>query len=130
MARKSNEFPTELGAVRDQIDEVDEQIIELLNKRLRLALAAGSAKLIEGLMVGDDVREQDVLEHVYKVNEGPLPDDDLISFYLNFMQVSRRVQQNVRENPSVPLGKTQPTVEWHIPAIDQMAAQARRVGSV
>ena len=129
MARKSDEFPTELGAVRDQIDIIDEQIVELLNKRIRLALAAGSAKLMEGLMVNDDAREQDVLTHVYKVNEGPLPDDDLIGFYLHFMQVSRRIQQNVRENPDVPLGKTQPAVDWYVPSIDQMAAQARRAES-
>ncbi|NCU37545.1 hypothetical protein EOL96_00555 [Candidatus Saccharibacteria bacterium] len=129
MVRSPNESPAQLGTVRDQIDHIDEQIVNLLNKRLVLALAASSTKLIEGLPVFDDAREQEVLAHVYAINDGPLPDDELMGLYLGLMRVSRQIQNAKRENPESPIGKTQPTVDWYVPAIDDGAVRARLAAS-
>ena len=107
-----------LSEIRDQINEIDSELVELLNRRLRLALNASSAKLIEGTPVLDAHREDEVIAHVCELNEGPMTDDQLIALYLELMRQSRQLQEVVRSNPSAEIGKTPPAIEWYIPSID------------
>lgn len=107
-----------LAEIRKEINEVDLELVELLNRRLRLALNASAAKLAECNPVLDLAREDDVIVRVCRANEGPMTDDQLIALYLQLMQQSRQLQEALRANPDTVTGKTPATTEWFIPPID------------
>ena len=54
----------ELGHLRKKIDEVDEQILRLLNERVRICKSIGQAKGKLGIPVRDPVREKEVYGRV------------------------------------------------------------------
>jgi len=63
-----------LQEYRTQIDGVDRQIVELLNKRAAIVQRIGSVKKEAGLPVAAPAREQQVLDRVVEVGKpGPLP---------------------------------------------------------
>jgi chorismate mutase len=63
-----------LAEYRTQIDGVDKQIVELLNKRAVIVQKIGKVKKETGLAVSAPAREQQVLDHVVQVGQtGPLP---------------------------------------------------------
>lgn len=61
----------DLHGLRQQIDEVDEQLVVLLNKRAAIARQIGIAK--QGQEIYHPEREAAVLAHVNNFNQGPLP---------------------------------------------------------
>ena len=78
---------------RKQIDELDEQIVALICKRAEAAKAIGSAKRDRSLPVYEPQREEAVLEHVKKLNRGPLGDAELMHIYERLMDVMRTLQR-------------------------------------
>jgi chorismate mutase len=78
---------------RKKIDELDEQIVALISKRAEAAKAIGSLKQVSSLPVYEPKREQDVFEHVKKLNPGPLSDAELIHVYERLMDVMRTLQR-------------------------------------
>jgi chorismate mutase/prephenate dehydratase len=83
----------ELDALRSQIDEVDGQIVRLLNRRARLGLQAGRAKVRTGRPVADSEREREVLVRVAMANDGPLPQDALLAFYRQLIETIKRLEE-------------------------------------
>jgi chorismate mutase len=71
-----------LDEYRTQIDGVDRQIVELLNKRAAIVRRIGSVKKEAGLAVAAPARERQVLDHVAEVGQaGPLPPEALRRIY-------------------------------------------------
>ena len=62
----------ELRELRDAIDEIDRDIVELLAKRLRLVMKVGEYKRAHGLVVYDPERERDLLARVAGAAPSPL----------------------------------------------------------
>ena len=63
-----------LEEYRTQIDGVDRQIVELLNKRAAIVQRICSVKKEAGLRVAAPAREQQVLDHAVEFGKaGPLP---------------------------------------------------------
>jgi chorismate mutase/prephenate dehydratase len=58
--------------VRRQIDQLDEQILRLVNRRVQLALEIGQIKRRRKWPVFDAAREAAVLRHIAGANRGPL----------------------------------------------------------
>jgi len=83
----------EIADWRKKIDAMDEQIVELISKRAEAAKAIGELKKQTELPVYEPQREKDVLEHVKKVNPGPLDDAELIHVYERIMDVMRTLQR-------------------------------------
>jgi chorismate mutase/prephenate dehydratase len=93
----------DLLRVRDEIDELDRQIVELLNRRAGLGREAGRAKARGGrLAVHDPERERDVLLRVAMANGGPLPQADLLSIYRRVVAATRGVEHRDRDRRSDP----------------------------
>ena len=68
-----------LKAVREEIDRIDRELVELLNQRARCALEVGRIKHAAGAN-GDLYRadrEAQVLRRARQINPGPLSDDEL-----------------------------------------------------
>ena len=68
-----------LEQIRSEIDAVDEQLVELFNRRARLALDVAEVKklLNDALSLYRPEREARVLDRVKHLNTGPLSDDEI-----------------------------------------------------
>ena len=66
----------DLAQIREDIDSVDQQIQQLINRRAKLAEAVAKAKFAseENPMFYRPEREAQVLRNVMQRNEGPLSD--------------------------------------------------------
>ncbi len=78
---------------RKQIDELDEQLVQLISKRAHAARAIGELKRGVQIPIYEPRREQDVFEHVKRVNPGPLADAELLLIYERLMDVMRSLQR-------------------------------------
>ena len=63
---------TQLRELRDQIDAIDRNILELLAQRLRLVMRVGDYKRANGLAIYDAERERDLLARVGNAAPSPL----------------------------------------------------------
>ncbi len=63
---------------RKKIDEIDRKLVELINQRAQAAHEIGKLKRNLGMPIYEPDREQKVFSNVREVNEGPLPDRDLL----------------------------------------------------
>jgi chorismate mutase len=78
---------------RKKIDALDEQIVQLINERARAAIAIGDLKHQSSLPVYEPKREQAVFEHVRRVNQGPLPDQEVQHIFERVLDVMRSLQR-------------------------------------
>lgn len=83
----------ELAALRAEIDALDVEIVELLNRRARLGLDAGRAKAHTGRPVADSEREREVLVRIAVANDGPLPQDALLALYRQLIETIKRLEE-------------------------------------
>jgi chorismate mutase/prephenate dehydratase len=96
--RAAQPEPPELRRLRRRIDALDRRIVQLLNERARLAIAAGAAKAADGRgSARDSARERDVLERVVRENGGPLLESDLLALYRRLISATRRLQSLDRD---------------------------------
>jgi chorismate mutase-like protein len=58
--------------LRETIDDIDRQLVELIAERLRLVMQVGEVKRSRGLDVYDPERERDLLERVARAAPEPL----------------------------------------------------------
>ncbi len=84
----------DLGATRELIDEVDDEILALLSRRALLARRAGAAKASKGLAVRDPEREASLLEARRKKAEARGLDPDAVGeIFEAVLSFSRKVQE-------------------------------------
>ncbi len=74
---------------RQIIDEIDDQIIPLLNKRAKEALIIRDLKKKAHLSLYDSAREEQIGERIAQNNEGPLYDDNLRAIYDTILRVMK-----------------------------------------
>jgi len=63
---------TQLRELRDAIDQIDRELVELLAKRLRLVVSVGEYKRGHSLPIYDAERERDLLARVAHAAPSPL----------------------------------------------------------
>ena len=86
----------DLNELRQQIDDLDKQILELLNRRTELALNVGKLKAKTNMTYRDPVREQMLLENLVAMNAGrPFPEKALRAVYREIMSACLAVQEPV-----------------------------------
>lgn len=88
---------TRLSAIRHEIDAVDQNLLELFNRRAALSLEVGRIKADVPGIIFKPLREKEVLDSLASRNPGPLPDDHLRSIWREILSSSRALQrpQNV-----------------------------------
>lgn len=77
---------------RIEIDEIDEEIIRLLNRRARLATKVGVLKIKAGIPICDPQRERIVIGRVLAANAGPLDETAVGKIFRRIIRESRRVE--------------------------------------
>jgi chorismate mutase len=63
--------------LREQVDEVDRDLIRALNERARLVQEIASIKGEAGRPIFDPKREEEILQKVAEENEGPIYDTSM-----------------------------------------------------
>lgn len=86
----------EIEKAREGIDGVDARIVELLNKRIRLAMEIGAEKKRKGESIYDPVREDEIISGLKSANKGPFPNEGLQLIFREIFSISRKAQQPIK----------------------------------
>ena len=86
----------ELEILREEIDDLDSNILKLINRRLELARKIGREKQEQGLSTLNNARESLVLQHLEKLNQGPLTQTALQLIFKEIMAAARELQSQHR----------------------------------
>jgi len=78
----------DLGPIREKIDSLDKQLVELLNQRLALAAEIGKVKRSAGGQIYVAEREDAVLRKVTSQNQGPIKNEALRAIYREIMSAA------------------------------------------
>src|SRR5262245_15383489 len=85
-----------LRGLRTQIDKLDQQILDLVNKRASVAAEIGRVKNDHGSEVFSPAREEEVLQHVLEGNKGPLDEVTIRAVFREIMSGSRALQKIIK----------------------------------
>ena len=96
MTKPLKDTPEDLEVLRQRIDELDRQIVELLNRRAEIVVQVGRAKQADGTPIYAPDREQVVLRRIRELNRGPLPARTLQAIYRELMSGSFALEKPLR----------------------------------
>ncbi len=82
----------DIAGWRQQIDDLDSRLVQLLNERANAAQEIGKLKLATQAPIYEPEREKTIFENVYRANQGPLPDSELRYVYERIIEVMRNLQ--------------------------------------
>lgn len=85
-----------LDALRAEINRVDAQLVELLNRRAEVVVRVGQFKRTTGVPIYAPDRESEVLARVRELNRGPLPDKTLAAIWRELMSGSFALEKPLR----------------------------------
>lgn len=83
----------DLSEWRNEIDELDKEILRLLNRRAECVLQLAPLKREMHIDVVDPDREQNVHRNLHAQNGGPLADEVVSEIFDAVMAAMRRLQQ-------------------------------------
>ena len=81
--------------LREQLDEIDEQIVSLYERRMDICGQVGEFKIDSGKKVFDKQREMEKLASVSSNVENPIYKKGIIELFEQIMSVSRKLQYNL-----------------------------------
>jgi chorismate mutase/prephenate dehydratase len=81
-----------IDSLREEIDRIDRNLIELLSERAACALAIGPLKQALGLPTFDAGREREVMDALLSHNDGPLKDSALNYIFTEIISACRALQ--------------------------------------
>ncbi len=85
-----------LAAIRDEIDAIDQQLIELLNRRAAASVEVARIKRNGDVTTYVPSREQEVLNNILAANQGPLNEAHVRAIYSEILSASRNLQRPLR----------------------------------
>jgi len=91
----SDDLQNDLARVREQIDRVDGQLLELLNQRAKYAQQVGEIKVRHGEagFIYRPEREAQVLQRIQGLNAGPLANETVTWFFREVMSACLSLEQ-------------------------------------
>ncbi len=85
----------DLKDLRDSIDSLDQEIVDKIQARAKLASQIGEIKRAKGEPIYRPDREKDVYEKIKRINPGPLPDSAMTSIYREIMSASIAIEKGL-----------------------------------
>ena len=79
-----------VSRVRRDISDIDRQLVELVNKRLKLVSQLKRYKDEHGIGFVDLAREEWMLQYLNRMNRGPLSADGLSELYHELLDLTKR----------------------------------------
>ncbi len=86
----------DLDSLRKKIDTIDEQVLKLLNERVRNAAEIGRIKRESGSQIYVASREEQVLKKLSALNEGPLTEDAIRAIYREIMSAAIALEKPMK----------------------------------
>ena len=93
----------DIPTLRKRIDAIDDQILELINRRLLCARAIGRIKQQTGTAVVDSWREAKIFQRLLSLNKGPLTTGGLYRIFGSAIAAGRGVQDLPRPAEAPPV---------------------------
>jgi len=87
------ELEKRIKLYRIEIDNLDEKIVHLLNKRAAAATKIGHIKREYNMPVYVPSREEEVINHVKSLNPGPLSNNAIGRLFERIIDESRRLER-------------------------------------
>lgn len=82
---------------RGEIDKVDEELLQLFNRRARYAIEIGLLKRRAGLPIEVPEREAAIIARMIEENEGPLDGDAIQRLFEALISESRQAERAMLE---------------------------------
>ncbi|ABQ26666.1 chorismate mutase [Geotalea uraniireducens] len=79
--------------LREQIDNLDSELLRIFNERANLALKIGEIKKGLALPVYDPSREKKIFKRMQEENPGPLDDQAIVRLFERVIDESRRLER-------------------------------------
>jgi chorismate mutase/prephenate dehydratase len=117
------EDPKKLENLRQRIDELDKQLIELLSARANVVVEVGKLKRNSDTPIYAPHRERAVLDRVLAQNKGPLSDKTIEAIYRELMSGSFQLEKPLAIAHLAPNGSFS-----HIAAIRHFGSSVECVG--
>ncbi len=86
----------DLDALRKEIDGIDQELLERLNRRVQLAQQVGHYKLERGMEVYVPSREEEVFGKLTAGNKGPLPPSAVRAIYREIISAAIALEKPLR----------------------------------
>ena len=77
---------------RKKIDQIDNKIINLLSKRLYNVQKIGKLKNQLGIPIGDNEREKEILERLYKMANDSLTTNQIDLIFKTIFKIAKEIQ--------------------------------------
>ncbi|RXJ92347.1 chorismate mutase [Malaciobacter molluscorum] len=81
-----------LKNLRDQLDKIDNDLLELINKRMDIVYQVGVVKAHSGGSIYRPEREKQIIERLTKMNEGRLNKSAIEALFLEIFAISRNIE--------------------------------------
>jgi monofunctional chorismate mutase len=82
-----------INVLRDKIDLLDEQMLDLLVQRFSVSREIGEIKASDGINVGDPNREQEIIDRLANKLKGKLDKDDIAAIFGPIYHISKKLQK-------------------------------------
>ena len=102
-ANQTDNFGEDIAAFRRRIDDIDDQILELISRRLSAAQKIGQIKQQTGTAVVDSRREAEIFRRLLSLNKGPLTSGGLYRIFGSIITAGRGVQDLRRPAEEPPV---------------------------
>lgn len=88
----------DIGRLRERIDELDYQLIEMINERAKVVEKIGQIKKTQGIQRFDPVRERAILDKIAAANNGPFTTSTLQQLFKEILKASLELQEDDHRN--------------------------------
>lgn len=83
----------ELDNYRQQIDDIDEELIRLLDRRMRLSNEIGIIKKKHNLVITNEKREEEIKQKILSYRASELVKENILSIYVAIFRTSKDLQR-------------------------------------
>lgn len=97
-----------LKTKRDEINAIDSEVLELLNRRAEIAMWIGAMKSETDASLCDEVREREVLDRLCRDNAGPLDEQAVRVIFQRVIDESLYLQQQAYRRTAKPVNTQLP----------------------
>ncbi len=92
MPDETKDTEAQIAELRERVDSIDCQVVNLLNERATLALEIRDLKPAVHWGLYDPKREEQIFENLAKCNQGPLYADNLREIYEAILHVMKELR--------------------------------------
>jgi chorismate mutase len=92
MTESGNDAQVRIAEIRERIDQIDCQLVQLLNERAKYSLEIRGLKPSVHWGLYDPKREEEIFANLAKCNDGPLYAENLREIYEAILHVSKELR--------------------------------------